>query len=184
MVDDLGIDSTRTDFLNIEGFGGSSSIHHMNLVRFLLCPIEADSQEKFHVEAHVQSGSICSPLHPVDFDSDYSSHFKGLKLADPFPRRTAKIDVLLGGRYYFQLMQGSIVGPDVAETAPYAIDTMFGWVLAGPFHIQRLETKESRKCMALTATDASPWSKLEKLLEGFLEYEGRERSCTFFRKVC
>ena len=171
VVDDLGIDSTRTDFLNIEGFGGSSSIHHMILVRFLLCPIEADSQEKFHIEAHVQSGSICSPLHPVDFDSDYCSHLKGLKLADPFPRRTAKIDVLLGGRYYFQLMQGSIVGPDVAETAPYAIDTMFGWVLAGPFHIQRLETKESRKCMALTATDASPWSKLEKLLEGFWNME-------------
>ena len=75
-------------------------------------------------------------------------------MADPFPRRTAKIDVLLGGRYYFHLMQGSIVGPDVAETAPYAIDTMFGWVLAGPFHIQRLKAKESRKCMALTATEA------------------------------
>ena len=59
----------------------------------------------------------------------------------------------------------------VAETAPYAIDTMFGWVLAGPFHIQRLKAKESRKCMALTATDASPWSKLEKLLEGFWNME-------------
>ena len=36
-------------------------------------------------------------------------------------------------------------------------------VLAGPFHIQRLKAKESRKCMALTATDASPWSKLETI---------------------
>ena len=150
---------------------GSSNIHHMNLVRFLLCPIESESQEKFHVEAHVQNGSICSPLQQIDFDSDFCSHLKGLKLADPFPRRTAKIDVLLGGRYYFHLMQGSIIGPDVAETAPYAIDIMFGWVLAGPFHIQRLKAKESRKCLALTATDASPWSKLEKLLEGFWNME-------------
>ena len=56
VVDDLEIDSTRTDFLNIEGFGGSSNIHHMNLVRFLLCPIESESREKLHVEAHVQNG--------------------------------------------------------------------------------------------------------------------------------
>ena len=48
---------------------------------------------------------------------------------------------------------------------------MFGWVLAGSFHIQRLEAKESRKCMALTATDAYPWSKLEKLLDGFWNME-------------
>ena len=52
VVDDLEIDSTRTDFLNIEGFAGSSNMHHMNLVRFLLCPTESKSQEKFHVEAH------------------------------------------------------------------------------------------------------------------------------------
>ena len=128
-------------FLNIEGFAGSSNIHHMNLVRFLLCLIESESQEKFHVEAHVQNGSICSPLQQIDFDSDCCSHLKKLKLVDPFPRRTAKIDVLLGGRYYFHLMQGSIVGPVVAETAPYAIDTMFGWVLAGPFHIQHLKVE-------------------------------------------
>ena len=60
VVDDLEIDSTRTDFLNIEGFGGSSNIQHMNLVRFQLCPIESKSREKFHVKAHVQNGSICS----------------------------------------------------------------------------------------------------------------------------
>ena len=89
----------------------------MNLVRFLLCPIESESREKLHVKAHVQNGSICSPLHQIDFDSDCCSHLKGLKLADPFPRRTAKIDVPipLGGRYYFHLMWGSIVGLVVAK---------------------------------------------------------------------
>ena len=106
VVDDLGIDSARTNFLSIEDFGGSPSIHHMNLVRFLLCPIESESQEKLHVEAHVQNGSICSPFHQIDFDNDCCSHLKGLKLADPFPRRTSKIDVLLGGRYYFYLWKG------------------------------------------------------------------------------
>ena len=168
VASDLQLESTKTDFLNIEGFGGTSNIQRMNLVRFTLRPNKIGSQEKISVEAHVQDGPICSPLQQLDFDFNSCPHLKDLNLADPYPRRTAKIDVLLGGRYYFHIMQGPIVGPEDVETAPFAIDTLFGWVLAGPCHVQSLKATKSSKCMALSTT---PWSKLEMMMEKFWSFE-------------
>ena len=105
----------------------------MDVVKFVLTPVKDNTSEKMHLtEAHVKIGSICSPLDYLDLDLSSTPYLQNLTLADPVPRADAKIDLLLGSRYYFQLLNGKIVCPDETETGPLAVKSPFGWVLAGP----------------------------------------------------
>ena len=165
---------TRREVLNIGGFGGTSSTEMMDVVKFTLTPVEGKTREKMHIEAHVKCGSICSPLDPLDFELESVPHLQDLTLADPVPRKHARVDLLLGSRYYFQLLNGRVIGPRVAETGPLAIDSPFGWVLAGPIHKSTLalHRKTSSKCMLLTATDiAKHEDKLDGLMQNFWKQE-------------
>ena len=108
-----------------------------------------------------------------------ASRFHGLELADPVPRESGTVDVLLGGRYYFSLMQGSVVQPDVPETGPFAIETMFGWVLAGPCPKNELSRSNllTSNCLLVSITDNTMksdldhWQLLDRKLERFWTQE-------------
>ena len=172
IMNELEIPVSHREVLNIGGFGGASCTETMEVVKFLLEPIRGDGNERMHIEAHVKSGSICSPLDPLDFEINTFSHLQNLSLADPVPRGEAKIDLLLGSRYYFQLLNGRVVCPHEAETGPLAIESPFGWVLAGAWHSNILQ-KHANKCLLLTASDVSnsKYAKLDCLLQNFWKQE-------------
>ena len=124
LVDELELPSVNKEFMNISGFGGNSRSRVMDLVKFILRPSTPGRSDCIEIEAHVQDGVICSPLENIKLNPKQASRFHGLELADPVPRESGTVDVLLGGRYYFSLMQGSVVQPDVPETGPFAIETL------------------------------------------------------------
>ena len=180
IVTQLSIPVTNTEVLNIGGFGGTSTIETMDVVKFVLTPVFDNTREKVHIEAHVKSGPICSPLDPLELKLDSVPHLQNLTLADPVPRQEAEIDLLIGSRYYFQLLNGRVIGPRVAETGPLAIESPFGWVFAGPLLKNTLAGKRttSEKCMLLTVADLTKprggnleLQKLDGQLRKFWEQE-------------
>lgn len=68
------------------------------------------------------------PIHLVSIGSDWS-HLKGLSLADPTFGLPSAVDILLGVDVFAEaLLQGRRSGP---PDSPTALETEFGWVLAG-----------------------------------------------------
>ena len=95
-------------------------------------PLHQTSDACITIKAHVKDGEIYSPLESVPFDVTPFNYLAGLQFADPIPRGESRVDILLGGQYYFDLMSGTVASPKIAGVSPYVIETMFGWVLAGP----------------------------------------------------
>ena len=68
------------------------------------------------------------PLHLVPFDSKWN-HLNDVRLADPSFGRPGRIDLLLGVEIFTTVLrQGRRMGP---PGSPVALETEFGWVLAG-----------------------------------------------------
>ena len=132
----MNLKPIRSDYLKIFGFGGSSVTDFMDLVQFQLKPLHQTSDACITIKAHVKDGEICSPLESAPFDVTPFNYLAGLQFADPIPRGESRVDILLGGQYYFDLMSGTVASPKIAGVSPYAIETMFGWVLAGPCFTQ------------------------------------------------
>jgi hypothetical protein len=64
----------------------------------------------------------------VSFNHDWK-HLEGLSLADPEYNKPGKIDILLGVEIFVEVIcHGRRLGP---RNTPTALNTEFGWVLAG-----------------------------------------------------
>ena len=99
-----------------------------SVAEFSVSPIQP-SGKKFDVTAIVVPRVTCNlPTCSVEFNPSWE-HLRDLTLADPSFGRPSKIDLLLGVEVFTQtLLSGRRVGPSIA---PIAIETEFGWVLAG-----------------------------------------------------
>ena len=100
------------------------------------------------------------PLSAVSFDINGHEYLTGLNLADLVLRDSSQIDILLDAQYYFDIMCSMVAIPKSPNLAPYTIETMFGWVLAGSFSSEQGIT--STNCLLVTDT-----SKLENLVQKF-----------------
>ena len=68
------------------------------------------------------------PVHPVPFNYKWE-HIKGLRLADPEFGKPGRVDILLGIETFVDIVRkGQRKG---RQGTPIAIETTFGWVLAG-----------------------------------------------------
>ena len=85
--------------------------------------------KKFTVTAVVVPRVTCDlPQHPISFDPSWK-HLHQLPMADPHFGVPSRIDILLGVDVFVDsLLNGRKVGP---PGSPVAIETIFGWVLAG-----------------------------------------------------
>ena len=84
---------------------------------------------KFDVNATVMPQVMCNlPVYPVTSNPDWK-HLKGLLLADPEFGKPGRVDILLGIETLVEVVhQGWRKG---SSNLPTAIETEFGWVLAG-----------------------------------------------------
>ena len=177
IADEMGMTALCSESLTISGFGGSCINTHMDVVKFNLTPTFDSPQEGIFVQAHVKDGVICSSLEPVYLNTTCYRHLDGLHLSDPVPRGEVDVDVLLGGQYYFDIMSGRVARPEKPGSAPCAIETMFGWILAGPYLAQSACEDDSSKCMLLTTNSlnqhrsAPRLSRLETLVERFWDQD-------------
>ena len=166
----LEMDSIKNEFMVVHGFGGNQSFEKCGVARFSLSAYNeampnnssTDLSAKIDIEANIKSGVICSTFDPVELDLDQCSYLKDLPLADPLPRGEGKIDVLLGSRYYYCIMQGKLVHPPDPQKMPYATGTMFGFVLGGAFQNKRITRQAA--CMV---TSVKTYQSLDEKLERF-----------------
>ena len=101
------------------------------------------------------------PARRIPFDGKWG-HLKGLRLADPDFNIPGSVDLLLGADIFMTLMRnGRRIGP---PGTPSAIQTAFGWVLAGNVNIEQPAVDQITACYAAV-------SQGEDLLRKFWEVE-------------
>ena len=112
--------------VQIDGIGG---ISHHSIAQFKIAPIVRDGGGPMEVEAIVLPKVTSDlPLHSVPYDSNWR-HLSGILLADPDFGTPGSVDVLLGVDVFVSvLLHGRRLGP---PGSPVALETRFGWVLAG-----------------------------------------------------
>lgn len=177
LIKKIGLKTIETESFSVQGFGG----HEFNenkgeIVRAHLGPIDQTSNERILVEGHVKKGNICSPLGYLDINLDECDYLQTLRLADPIPQHESSIDILLGARYYYQLMTKEIVLPNEEDRniKPVAVNSIFGYVIAGPCH-ERLMNKSSKKSSLLIQeirrSDPASIQAINKKLERFWDQD-------------
>ncbi len=106
---------------------------------------------KFDVNAIVVPQVTCNlPVHPVTLNRDWK-HLNGLRLADPEFGKPGRVDVLLGIETFVEVVrQGRRKG---SHDSPTAIETEFGWVLAGSTGSVNSSTIVSHHASVLSGDD-------------------------------
>ena len=122
----LSRSSQNISISGVAGLSHNSPLH--SVADFMVSPVNSPD-EKFAVTAVIVPRVTCDlPLLPVPFNSEWT-HLSNLHLADPDFGRPGTIDLLLGVDLYADtLLQGRRSGP---PGSPVALETKFGWVLAG-----------------------------------------------------
>ncbi len=110
----------------VAGLARTSALQ--SIAKFAICPVQSPSKW-LDVAAVVTPRVTCDfPLHPVPFNPKWN-HLSGISLADPDCGSPARIDLLLGVDVFVDVIrQGKRAGP---PDSPVALETEFGWVLAG-----------------------------------------------------
>ena len=104
------------------------------------------------------------PLHPVPFAGGWQ-HLWGLQLADPEVGNPGGIDILLGVDIFSDvLLHGRRSGP---RGSPTAIETHFGWVLAGAVDCSQPPTQVvAHHTSILSGDDLRKFWEIEELSTG------------------
>ncbi len=116
--------------VQITGIGGvSHNSVNQSVSHFRISPVWRGDGGSMEVEAIVlPKVTLNVPVHPVSYDSEWH-HLSGIQLADPDFGTPGRVDVLLGVDVFTSvLLHGRRHGP---SGSPVALETLFGWVLAG-----------------------------------------------------
>ena len=115
-----------TRLFGIAGLHHGSSSHFVTKFRVTS---RLDPKKSFDVSAIIIPRVTCDlPAHSISVDRTWH-HLEGLQLADPDFGHSRTVDVLLGVDVFVEsLLHGRRVGP---PGCPMALETEFGWVLAG-----------------------------------------------------
>lgn len=113
----------------ISGIAGLSHDSPSRFISDFVVSPRDNPARQFHVSAVVVPKVTCDlPVHPTPLDPNWS-HIAGLSLADPQFGSPGAIDLLLGVDLFVEtLLHGRRQGP---PGTPRALETEFGWVLAG-----------------------------------------------------
>ena len=134
----------------IQGIPVQSSTH---ITTCYLSPTQVASNKLQVSAAVVKKVSSTLPLQGVAAVKQLS-HIQQLKLADPTFYQSGKIDILLGGDVLPQVML-----PDMktgAANSPVAWNTIFGWVIFGPFQSGQKSNNSHTHCMNHFVHDEIP----------------------------
>ena len=154
--------------IRISGIAGLSHHSPLHSVSTFKISSVSSPSEKFQVTAVVVPRVTCDlPLQPVHVNSEWT-HLSDLHLADPDFGQPAKIDILLGVDVYVDvLLQGRRNGP---PGTPVALETKFGWVLAGKTNALSLpQHNVASHHVAVTSTSG------DEILRKFWEIEENPR---------
>ena len=137
LVQKLGLDSTETGKFTVQGFGGHEVTENQGrMFKAYIGPVNQENcEERILIEGHIKDGEICSSFEPLNINLKQCDHLTNLKYADEFSTKSEPIDILLGARYYYQIMKGDAILPKEDERAikPIAMNSLFGYVIAGPY---------------------------------------------------
>ena len=128
LINEIGLETIETEPFSVQGFSGQEfNEKRGKLVRAHLGPVEPTNNQRILIEGHVKKGDICSSFDSLDVDLEECTHLQNLHLADPMPQAESSIDILLGARYYYQLMTKEVVFLDKEErdVKPVAVNSIF-----------------------------------------------------------
>ncbi|XP_017875754.1 uncharacterized protein LOC108622406 [Ceratina calcarata] len=126
LVDDLQLVRHKSPAV-VTGLGGDRTATLKYSVEVGLGSVEC---EESMLRARALVVSKITAYTPPQVSVPLNELFNDLKLADPEPISSRRIDMLLGADIYALILKGGIRRID--ENSPIAQDTMFGWVLSGP----------------------------------------------------
>ena len=132
--------------LQISEIGGvNTRLTSRGVVQFGVTDLRRDGNH-MPVEAVVLTKITSElPIHHISFDVKWK-HLEGLYLADPDFNVPGPVDLLLGADLFGIIMRhGRRVGP---PGTPSAIQTAFGWVLAGNVRVEQPATDQITACCA------------------------------------
>lgn len=130
--------------------GFSLENNNRSITSFKIASVHTPSRQ-LGVNAVIVPHVTCDlPTHPVPLNPEWE-HIKGLRLADPEFGEPGNIDVLLGVETFVDIIRhGRRKG---RQSSPTAIETTFGWVLAGNTNIGGSNTVASHHVSVLTGDD-------------------------------
>lgn len=82
---------------------------------------------------YIKDGVVCSPLEPVEIDVEDYPYLKEVHLSDPLPRKEVNVDILLGLSHVHAFETGKTIKPKNPENAPTLTETVFGYIVSGPY---------------------------------------------------
>ena len=130
--------------------GFSLENNNRSITSFKIASVHTPSRQ-LGVNAVIVPHVTCDlPTHPVPLNPEWE-HIKGLLLADPEFGEPGNIDVLLGVETFVDIIRhGRRKG---RQGSPTAIETTFGWVLAGNTNIGGSNIVTSHHVSVLTGDD-------------------------------
>ena len=120
---------------------------------------------------------ICCPIsqQPIRTTINNYPHLQGLKFADyHYDNNDLKIDILLGAEFYYQLVTDNVRrGP---SGTPVAVDSKFGWLLAGPAMYgenthANISSIYTLKCSECDVLDTNEPERLSEAVSKFWDLE-------------
>ena len=176
----LKLKSVRKERIVLKVFGQSE--HRAQSLDIVQLFVKGESDETFCIEALVVP-LICSPLsnQNISFAAREFPSLRSLKLADSKASfLSSKVDILVGLDFYNNFFSGKVVR---TSGGPTAHETVFGWVLSGPFSSESSNfSSSSNLCTvshvlrcSIEAADSTD-NALRTDLERFWQVEGVKES--------
>lgn len=159
--------------LSIEGVGGNS---RQTTQRISVKFESTTSGYSSRLEAYVLP-NIIPPQPSRSFDTSSWSIPNKISLADPQFYTSAKVDVLLGAEFYFQLLLSGEI--NLAKDQPIFRNTKLGWVASG---LMRENTVQNPTCAVFCEEELSIGSLVEKFWK--IEDISPESSLTTAEEAC
>lgn len=150
----------RNARLSVVGLGGSIGGTTKGLVSISIRP---KHHPEFVIDALILS-KITSDLPHQSITNIKMDRWPDLHLADPYFYKPARIDILIGADYFFNLLeQGQI---KISEDGPILHKTILGWVIAG-----KVTPSYDAKITSMIATSPCADIDLDRSLRKFWELE-------------
>ena len=180
LVQKLKLDSKEAGKFTVQGFGGHEYTENKGrMFKAYIGPVSSDNhQDRILIEGHIKDGEICSSFEPLNINLAECDHLKNLKYADELSTKAEPIDILLGAKYYYQIMKSETILPRVNERSikPVAINSLFGYVIAGPHLKQALPIQKENSFSTYLIHEKqnishSSWEQLDSKLERFWNHD-------------
>lgn len=139
---------------------GVSNLPTDNVQGTITCKIASRLNQKYFNVSAIVLTNIVSHVPHNRIPVSVFPNLKQFNLADPHFNEPGPVDILIGADLYFSIITGRHYRLD---HGPFAIETVFGWVISGPIELTPPNLRQS--CLTITGDLSSTIRKFWELEE-------------------